>query len=266
MRIIFIRGLARESAHWGDFPELLQAHIDSTIDSPSDKVEIITPDLLGCGKNFQMKAAKRIDAYSDHLAHTIFKNITSSGTQKVKTIVVGISMGGMVAIDILKRFGEHIDGVVLINSSTGDQALFRRLRPRVWLPAILSIIGSTRLRERLMLRVVSNNNEIFDQELKKWLDIQSKRPVSRRTILFQLLAAARYRMGDKSDINARNLPGFVFASKSDRMVSYKCSQDIARRMQWPIELHESAGHDLPMDDADWLIEKIGAFYLTLRDE
>jgi hypothetical protein len=38
------------------------------------------------------------------------------------------------------------------------------------------------------------------------------------------------------------------------MVSYQCSEYLAAKYRWPLVLHNSAGHDLPIDDPAWLIE------------
>jgi hypothetical protein len=37
------------------------------------------------------------------------------------------------------------------------------------------------------------------------------------------------------------------------MVSYQCSAYLADKYQWPLTLNNTAGHDLPIDDAAWLI-------------
>ncbi len=262
MRIVLIRGLAREAEHWGEFTNILKNELKACLSDEYGDLEILTPDLVGCGVNFQMKAEKRIEDYADHLVQSLFPVTKKSESLKEKntitpTFLVGISMGGMVALELLQRCDSFINGVVLINSSTGDQALYKRLRPRAWWPAIISILGSMNVRERIMLGVVSNNKRNFDANYRHWLSIQKKRPVTRRTIVLQLFAAARYRL--EATKNAIKSPGAIFTSKQDNMVSYRCSEDLARRLSWPIDYHESAGHDLPLDDGVWLAKKISHF-------
>lgn len=260
IRVVLIRGLAREAGHWGEFTHALKNEINHDLADQNITIEILTPDLLGCGVNFKDDATRRIGDYADHLVENFLKNETVESFQTIPTFLVGISMGGMVVLDLMQRYDEYFCGAVLINSSTGDQAIYKRLRPRAWLPALISILAPMAIRERVMLGVVSNDKSSFDKNLNHWVSIQKARPVTRRTILFQLLAAARYRLRLNRTNNVK--PGAVFASRKDNMVSYRCSEDLASRLAWPIELHESAGHDLPLDDASWLAQKISKFIVS----
>ena len=42
----------------------------------------------------------------------------------------------------------------------------------------------------------------------------------------------------------------------DRLVSPRCSQRLAAAWKVPLALHPSAGHDLPLDDPDWLLAQL----------
>jgi len=48
----------------------------------------------------------------------------------------------------------------------------------------------------------------------------------------------------------------ILTSKADRLVSYKCSEQISKLWNCPVHYHQEAGHDLPLDDAAWVIERI----------
>jgi predicted alpha/beta hydrolase family esterase len=48
----------------------------------------------------------------------------------------------------------------------------------------------------------------------------------------------------------------VLASRDDKMVSPKCSEDIARYYNANLIEHPSAGHDLTLDDPSWVTEQI----------
>lgn len=52
----------------------------------------------------------------------------------------------------------------------------------------------------------------------------------------------------------------LIASEQDRLVNVACSKTLASRWQIPLSLHPDAGHDLPLDDPDWLYEQIHHFY------
>ena len=68
----------------------------------------------------------------------------------------------------------------------------------------------------------------------------------------QLAAAARYKPGEK-----RPVPdALILASRGDRIVHWRCSSTLEERWQWTMKLHPDAGHDLPLDDPEWIIQQI----------
>jgi pimeloyl-[acyl-carrier protein] methyl ester esterase len=242
MRIILLRGLARESAHWFDFPKQLEKALGE-----SAKVELI--DFPGCGKYYQQEALVSVEAMTDHARKE--SNVMASTKP---TYVVGISMGGMIALDWAQRFPTELRGIVLINSSTGGQPFWWRLRPRAWLPILVAIALPCELRERLVLNNVSNNTHQYPAHLKQWLAIQQQHPVTRRTIFSMLRAAARFRPQQHCSIS-----GMVLASPKDRFVSVYASNALAAQFNFTLYYHPQAGHDLPMDDPDWVCEKIAHY-------
>jgi pimeloyl-[acyl-carrier protein] methyl ester esterase len=239
MRIILLRGLARESAHWLDFPKQLENALGD-----DGKVELI--DFPGCGKYYQQDALASVEAMTDHA-----RKESSPIVSTEPVYVVGISMGGMIALDWAQRFPTELRGIILINSSTGAQPFWWRLRPRAWLPTLVAIALPCELRERIVLENVSNRADQYPTHLKQWLSIQKQRPVTRRTILSMLRAAAHFRPQQNSTLN-----GMVLASAQDRFVSVSASKALAAHFHWTLVCHPHAGHDLPMDDPDWVCEKI----------
>lgn len=242
MHIILLRGLAREAAHWKDFPTQLHAAI-------GDECEIHCVDFPGCGPYFRKRALRSISAMTDFArAQLTEKNICE------RVIVIGISMGGMVALDWAQRFPAQLGGLVIINSSAGDQPISWRLQPRAWVPLLTALIMPIPLREKLVLRYVSNDRGSFKANLRGWLQIQQQRPVSRRTIITMLNAAAGFHPLEQSIKN-----GLVINSAGDQLVAPAASEDLARRFAWPLFTHPSAGHDIPMDDPTWLSKTIAAW-------
>lgn len=235
MQIILLRGLARESAHWMQLPEQL-------CNTLGEHCHIHCIDFPGCGVRYRQTALDSIPAMTDYVRVQL-------AAQKINepVYVIGISMGGMIALNWAQRFPEQVANVVLINTSAGDQPLQWRLRPRAWLAMIAALLLPTSLRENLVLRNVSNDRQHFAAHLQQWLHIQQQRPVTRTTIFTMLSAAARFRPQASCSVK-----GLIIASQGDRFVSCKASEELARRFQWPLQLHSSAGHDIPMDAPDWL--------------
>jgi hypothetical protein len=48
----------------------------------------------------------------------------------------------------------------------------------------------------------------------------------------------------------------LLRSLQDRLVNPVCSERMAEQWDWPVRTHPEAGHDLPLDDADWVIKQI----------
>ncbi len=238
MHWILLRGLTREHAHWGSFPDRLQAAF------PDHRFHMV--DLPGTGVHYREESPTTVAA------------IRSKVSAQVSHIpgpfsILALSMGGMVALDWGQNAPEgQIQNLVLINTSSGFSPPWQRMRPGAWL-RILRLLGRRELfhRERDILRLTSNH-EVPLSLVKQWYSIQRQRPVSLRNALTQLTAAARYR-----PCNKRPVPdALVLASGGDRIVHWRCSAALEERWQWTMKLHPDAGHDLPLDDPDWIIQQI----------
>jgi pimeloyl-[acyl-carrier protein] methyl ester esterase len=242
MRLILLRGLAREAAHWLNFPAQLQHTL-------GENCRIHLVDFPGCGKYFNQTALTSVTAMTEHARAEI--DIATMTARKESVYLVGISMGGMVALDWAQRYPQELRGLVLINSSAGNQPFWWRLRPAAWPTMLSALLSHSAAREARVLKIVSNNTADYAQHLQQWLSIQQQRPVTRATIVTMLRAAAQFRPQATCTVN-----GLVLASQHDRMVSVRASDAIARQFNWPIQKHPSAGHDLPMDDPHWLAHQI----------
>lgn len=235
---ILLRGLTREQAHWGDFPRRLQASF------PDHRFHAV--DLPGTGVHFREASPVTIAGIREAVCRQV-RHIPKPFS------LLGLSMGGMVALDWAQHVptGE-IQNLVLINASSGFSPPWRRMRPAAW-PRILRLIVRRELfdRERDILRL-SSNRDVPLELAKQWYRIQRQRPVSSRNALNQLAAAARFRPASK-----RPLPeALVLASRGDRLVHWKCSSAIEQRWQWTLKLHPDAGHDLVLDEPEWVMRQL----------
>ena len=138
-----------------------------------------------------------------------------------------------------------------------------RFRFRIrYLPATVYslIMNRPEISERLILNTVSNRfvNDPGgrDSKLQSLLDDHIKwrkeSPITRTTFLRQILSAAKYRMPA-----GRPKPKTVLiCSEGDRLVSSKCSSRLAERLGASRLTHPWAGHDIAIDDPEWLAKSL----------
>ena len=110
-------------------------------------------------------------------------------------------------------------------------------------------------RERAILALTSNR-PIRGEVAQQWQAIQRERPVRRGDVMRQLYAASCY----KPPLKVPKMPTLVLTSYRDRLTDWRCSRDLAKALECPLELHPDAGHDLPLDDSPWLIEQLNAYF------
>ncbi|MCY4523521.1 MAG: hypothetical protein OXB84_02155, partial [Halobacteriovoraceae bacterium] len=147
--------------------------------------------------------------------------------------------------------------LILINSSAGDLSPFwRRIRPKTTGSLLRLFLwhDDPVKREKAIFSMVSNLKKTDDRLLDQMAGIQRKRPANRKNCLRQTLAAGRFKI---PKINS--VPVILFTSKQDGMVDPACSVKIAEFLETRIVWHPTAGHDLPLDDPDWLVGEVGKF-------
>ena len=96
--------------------------------------------------------------------------------------------------------------------------------------------------------------DIISLTVKCWIGYQQQRPVSRANMLRQLWAAARFRLSA-----APVCPSLVLSSAADSLVNPGCSLALARYLRAEHQQHSWAGHDIALDDPDWLASQIAGF-------
>lgn len=241
---LLLRGLARQKLHWGDFPEQLSTRPYAD--------EVLCIDLPGTGE------------YNDTISPPSIKKIAifvrEKWLQKKKELPQGKwslltpSMGGMIALEWAKLYPKDFENMVLINSSAADLSPFyKRLRPWAFLNlAKTPFMFSDKKREESILKVISSFGPSLKHVALEWAEISASSPMTITNLVNQLLAASRFKSPDY--ISPFLL---ILASRQDKMVHPKCSEELAKRFKAPIAYHDEAGHDLPLDDPDWVLTQVG---------
>ncbi len=242
---VLVRGLAREAGHWGAFGQALAERLDAR-----DKVTAV--DLPGNGVLHQAVSPASVPATSAALRDMLVRRAHPP------YVLVGLSLGAMVALELARRYPGEVAGCVVVNTSAGGSPFWQRLRPRnYWRLARLLLPGLMPLeRECRILAMTSCDPARHAAVAPAWAELARRHPVSGGNVLRQLAAAALFRSSPRRPA----VPLLLLASAADGLVSPRCSQRLAASWSVPIRLHPAAGHDLALDDPGWVVAQIADWW------
>jgi pimeloyl-ACP methyl ester carboxylesterase len=248
LNIYLIRGLTRESGHWGDFVDMLQSNI------PKSKIHLI--DMPGAGKNINESASIKISKMVDFMRKEVVTEIKSNSNN----IVCATSLGGMLACDWALRYKNDFQGLIIIGSSfkricTTKERVQKSVR---WKMLKILLSNSIEKRERLIIEVNSNKPEIYESLAREWSEIQRLRKMSKKSILKHTIAGFLY--GPKK--MKPEIPLLIIGSKSDRLVCPNCIKKIHDTFGGTLIWHPTSGHGIPIDEPKWLSDQISNWCQT----
>ena len=248
---LLLRGLSRESGHWGVFPE----HLLNELRALQPGARLLLMDLPGTGALRRQASPTQVSAIVDACRAELHRCGVAGAVS-----VVGMSLGAAVLTDWANRHPGEIEAGVLINPSLRPfSELFRKPRPLNYLGlALLSLSRfSARMREERVLQLTTRLTP-SQAVIERWVELQRQHPLGVRNTARQLLASLRYRASRTRPA----APMLLLCSKADTLVDWRCSQAISRAWGAPLRLHTKAGHDLPLDDPQWVARAVADW---LRD-
>lgn len=234
---VLIRGLLRSQFHWKNFGTDLQQQLGL------HKVHFV--ELAGNGFLSEQLTPVKIDEAVAQLHAQLPIELKNYG-------LLGISLGGMIATRWAQLHPAEVEKLVLINSSSRLSSFTKRLLPKNYVSILKTLASSNEEQiEEFILSTTSNFKEKWQPHLKDNIAYLKQHPLKSENFVRQLVISTQ--------ANFKSIPAcekLVLCSKADRLVHYSCSEDIAQAWNCEIRYHESAGHDLPLDDTPWIIEQI----------
>lgn len=248
---VLLRGLSRESGHWGVFPD----HLLRELRELQPAARLLMLDLPGTGSMRRQASPTQVSAIVDACR----SELQGRGIGG-RVSLVGMSLGAAVLTDWANRYPDEVEAGVLINPSLRPfSELFRKSRPFNYLGLLLLSLSrfSARMREE---RVLSLTTRLTPHQavIDRWLELQRQHPLGVRNTARQLIASMRYRASRTRPA----APMLLLCSKADDLVDWRCSQAISRAWGAPLRMHTKAGHDLPLDDPQWVARAVAEW---LRD-
>ncbi|MDA8792776.1 hypothetical protein N9N67_05990 [Bacteriovoracaceae bacterium] len=254
-QLFLVRGLSRQSGHWGeDFKEKLQESLPDW--------NIFYLDLPGTGRLSHIKSPVRVKNFIPLMR----KEISSNLKMDEDNYILGTSLGGIVVWEWISQFPQDFKQVLLVNTPFRGVCKFKeRIKPKMRIKLIKTGLVSKKKikkRESLLYDINSNvkNSKQKERVVKDWVDLQKKQPISKSTMIRQTLAGLTYRASFAS-VN-KNIKYYIFASEQDQLTDKACYQNLSNLLKAPLFWNDWAGHGLPIDDPDWIIEKV----LAWKDE
>jgi pimeloyl-ACP methyl ester carboxylesterase len=168
-----------------------------------------------------------------------------------------LSLGGMIGLEWMRRWPEDFCGVVLVNTSVrGLSPLSDRLRPVNYIRILRMLLSRDQgAVEQNILEMTSSKSKDFSHLAREWVKIAKAHPVNSANALRQLVAAARFRPGQERP----TLPTLVLNGAQDRLVNPACSAALAKAWGLRLEVHPTAGHDLTLDEPEWVLAELAKF-------
>lgn len=240
---VLLRGLGRDARHWGDLPERLRAAV-----AQGDCARVLTPDLAGNGSRAHEISPDTIEQATEDYR----RQLHSQGFSPPYRLI-GLSLGGMVAIDWLTRYPEEITQGYVINSSVGTiNRPWLRMRPSAVLRLLITPTRFVRARERKICQLTTQMQPDRNQLAQQWYEWALVARPTADNLKRQTRAALSFH--PKRPQAAERL--HIMAGAKDRLVNPSASRQLAEAWQLTFSEHPHAGHDLPLDDPQWLIEQI----------
>ena len=240
---IFLRGLARGRGHWGDFQEYFFKY------NPNDEIEMI--DIPGNGERNLVQSPMEISDYVNDI-----RQQSDFLKQGHSVHILAISLGGMITAEWLRMYPDDIEKAYLCCTSAKNYSkIYERIRPQNIDEVIRLLLQKDdhAENEKSILKMIANNHDRVEQLSPMLIDYSVQYPISRINVIRQLWAASRYKF--PATVRGQVV---LLGAYGDRFVSPQCTLNIGKAWGVTPIMHPWSGHDLPIDDPDWLASQLKA--------
>lgn len=222
-------GLARSSRYWLGFDKELSKYF-----------QVVIFDTRGLGGSQNSKVPLQLSIHD--LAEDICQLAKKLNIESFH--LLGTSMGGMICLALALDKPELLRSIIIMNSSIAGH-----LTPRLSLIAMASIVISGILPKltapisALTLLGKSTNFKKRLQLYRKWQEHYEEEPLAKPTVLKQLLAAARFGLGQP--LEKIKTPALILYGENDYFVPKKNSLKIFEKIPHAlIKKIPGVGHEM----------------------
>jgi alpha-beta hydrolase superfamily lysophospholipase len=213
---------------------------------PEDTIELI--DLPGNGERNQDSSPASVSEFVADLRAR--SELVKKGE---RFHILSISLGGMITVEWMRQFPhEVIRSYVMCTSSAGFSPARDRYMLPNYLPTAKVLVAKDEVaREEIVLAMTVNSQERRAAEFMALSAYSQKHPLKTSNLVKQIFAASQYRF-------PKQAPGDVvlIGSHGDKLVSPRCTLSIGKAWGLPVQMHPWSGHDVALDDPQWLLERL----------
>lgn len=234
MNFLFLRGLARHHGHWYGFENNFKSNN-----------QVLCIDIPGNGDFTSLKSLCTIEENVEFVRAEWNKKKIENGKP---WCVIAISMGGMIALYWEHLFPNDFDQAFIINSSAKNITLpWNRFSLNTFFKLPKLLFSTDAEKEKVILDLTLNLRKVD-------IVLFNQMKTSHINFFIQLQAAARFSLPSFNLDQSHKIN--IIASKKDRLVDYHSSVKMSELLKCKIFIHPEAGHDLPLDDSEWLKKTI----------
>jgi 3-oxoadipate enol-lactonase len=242
--VVLLRGLGRSSGFWLEFSDRLAEH-----------AEVVCIDLLGTGLSESAWGRGTIQGFAKDVQHTLEK------LGYTEVYLVGISLGGMVALEVAALSDVVRKIAVLASSSRGLGG--QRIRPQALVRLLWALRKGVPDNAELAPYLVSRQTLAKRPELPEvWNSLWKSEGFRTWPVLRQLMAAAIF--DARPALKKISVPLMFMVSKADGLVPWQNTFRLweQNKGNGRLIVLDDFGHDFPTEAPELVVSHLLEFLRT----
>ncbi|MDQ7053854.1 MAG: alpha/beta hydrolase [candidate division KSB1 bacterium] len=156
-----------------------------------------------------------------------------------KTYVLGVSMGGFIALDFAYRYPEYVDRLVLVSTSAGGPDHVPMSQDV--LQEMLATDGTPEELVRRKLALAFSEDFMRRPEFDHQVQVRLQNPQPPEAFMAQVAAGASFNLSE--EVKAIRIPALVMAATGDRVVPVQNAHNLAAKLpNSQLKIYDGYGH------------------------